>query len=48
MTRETATIELGWGGGGGGGGGGRPAKLLLNLASCPAKVDFEVGKSVVV
>ena len=46
MTRETinsATVELGLGGGG----GVLPnyINLLLNLASCPAKMDFEVGKS---
>ena len=38
-------------GAGGGGGGGvllNSINLLLNLASCPAKMDFEVGKSVAV
>ena len=28
-----------------GGGGGNFINLLLNLASCPAKMDFEVGES---
>ena len=41
----------GCGCGGQGGGGGvllNSINLLLNLASCPAKMDFEVGKSVAV
>ena len=43
---NSAAIELDWGGGGGGGGLPYLVNLLLNLASCPAKMDFEVGKSV--
>ena len=34
------------GGVGGGGGVDVLPNLLLNLASCPAKMDFEVGKAV--
>ena len=44
-TINSATIELGWGGGGGGGILQNSTNLLLNFASCPAEMDYEVGKS---